>query len=94
MVGLDVFVSVAVSTITLVERKLMPYIQSGDVKLHYRDSGEGYPLLFGHGFFMDSEMFAPQLRALNPTHRVLAWDAREHGDTEAPDTVHLLGSSG
>ncbi|MDV6278067.1 alpha/beta hydrolase [Rhodococcus erythropolis] len=64
----------------------MPYIQSGDVKLHYRDSGEGYPLLFGHGFFMDSEMFEPQLRAFTPTHRVLAWDAREHGDTEAPDT--------
>ena len=50
--------------------------------LYYEDTGgEGLPLVLGHGFLMDLEMFAPQVHALRGKHRVITWDQRGHGRT-------------
>ena len=60
----------------------MPNVRTPDADIYYTDSGgEGPVLLLGHGFFMDSSMFAPQIDALAGNVRVVAWDSRRHGRT-------------
>lgn len=50
--------------------------------LYYEDTGgNGIPIVLGHGFLMDHEMFVPQVRALRGKHRVITWDQRGHGRT-------------
>ena len=50
----------------------------------FSDSGGAGPvLLLGHGFLMDRDMFAPQVRDLAGEFRVVTWDGRGHGGTPA-----------
>lgn len=57
----------------------------GATRIHYLDSGgSGIPVVFGHGFFMDSTMFEGQVAALGERFRCLAIDARGHGQTQSP----------
>lgn len=61
---------------------LVPFARAIDAEIHYEDSGgRGPVVLLGHEFFMDRTMFAPQVEALSPEFRIVAWDARGHGDT-------------
>jgi 3-oxoadipate enol-lactonase len=60
----------------------MPVANVRGQRLHYEDSGGGgVPLVLCHGFLMDSEMFAPQVKTLAHRHRVITWDQRGHGKT-------------
>ncbi|MTE11519.1 alpha/beta fold hydrolase [Nocardia aurantiaca] len=53
------------------------------IKIHYLDTEtDGPALMLGHGFFMDAEMWLPQLEELADHYRVIAVDARGHGRTE------------
>ncbi len=62
----------------------MPVAAVRGQHLHYVDTGgEGVPLVLGHGFLMDADMFEPQLTALGDRHRVIAWDQRGHGRTRS-----------
>src|SRR5215831_16339805 len=62
----------------------MPFAELRGQRIHYEDSGgAGMPVVLGHGFLMDGDMFLPQVRALAPRYRVITWDARGHGRTEA-----------
>ena len=65
----------------------MPYADVNGQRVHFVDSGgPGTPLVLGHGFLMDHEMFAPQVAALGDRFRVITWDARGHGETvTSPD---------
>ena len=65
----------------------MPHATLNGQRLYYEDSGgQGDAIVFSHGLLMDHEMFAPQVEALRSTHRVITWDERCHGKTEAtPD---------
>jgi 3-oxoadipate enol-lactonase len=61
----------------------MPYAEVNGQRLRFDDSGgQGQPVILSHGFLMDREMFAPQLSALAPEFRVIAWDERGFGETE------------
>ncbi len=52
-------------------------------RIAYDDTGgDGPPVVLAHGFLMDRSMFAPQVAALAPDHRVITWDERGFGDTE------------
>ena len=51
-------------------------------RIAFRDVGHGPPLMLGHGFWLDSELFAEQAALLADRYRVITWDARGHGDTE------------
>src|SRR5260370_15504492 len=64
----------------------MPLSKINGQWIHYEDTG-GYllPLVLAHGLLMDQEMFAPQVEALSSRFRVIAWDARCHGETESTD---------
>ncbi len=62
----------------------MPVAEVRGQRLHYEDTGgAGLPLVLSHGFLMDSDMFAPQVAELGRRHRVITWDQRGHGRTEA-----------
>ncbi len=60
----------------------MPHARINGQELYYEDSsGPGLPVILGHGFLMDHEMFAPQLAALAPEFRIITWDERGFGLT-------------
>jgi pimeloyl-ACP methyl ester carboxylesterase len=46
-------------------------------------AGEGPPVVFSHGTLMDRRMFAPQLEALAPEYRCLAYSSRARTDRYA-----------
>lgn len=61
----------------------MPHASVNGQRIYYEDTGGGgLPLVLAHGLLMDHEMFAPQVEALAPRHRVVTWDERGHGLTE------------
>ncbi|WP_067686064.1 alpha/beta fold hydrolase [Nocardia jejuensis] len=65
----------------------MPFIARGGAKIHYTDSGGSGPaIVLGHSIFMDNEMFEPQKAELSRDHRVIAIDARGHGESEDDGT--------
>ncbi len=52
-------------------------------QIYFEDTGgDGPPVILGHGFLMDHEMFAPQVEALKGSYRVITWDERGFGQTE------------
>ena len=75
----------------------MPYVSQADsVRVFYTDTdGAGPVVIFGHGFYMDSSMFAPQVEYLVARgFRVLCWDARGHGETKStPDQTFTYWDS-
>lgn len=61
-------------------------VDIGDgVKLHYRETGSGRPVLFVHGVWGSARFFAPQLDWFGERYRAIAFDLRGHGlSTMAP----------
>jgi len=60
----------------------MPHATLNGQKIWYEDTGgSGPPVLWSHGFLMDREMFAPNIEALSPRYRSIAWDQRGFGKT-------------
>jgi 3-oxoadipate enol-lactonase len=54
------------------------------VTISYSDTGgAGEPVVFSHGYLMDSAMFDPQVAALAPEYRVITWDQRGFGGSRA-----------
>ncbi len=54
-------------------------------EISYADTGGAGPVVvLSHGILMDQSMFEPQVQALAPEFRVITWDQRGHGGTQAP----------
>lgn len=65
----------------------MPIAEVNGQRLYYEDTGgPGPAVIFSHGLFMDHEMFAPQVEALEFRYRCITWDERGHAGT-ASDTL-------
>lgn len=47
-----------------------------DIKLNYREQGDGYPLILLHGNGEDSSCFRHQLEYFSKEYRVIAIDTR------------------
>ena len=52
-------------------------------KLTYVDIGEGKPVVLGHSYLWDADMWAPQIAALSQKYRVIAPDLWGHGESGA-----------
>jgi len=64
-----------------------------DFSIAYSDSGQGFPLLFVHGYPLNRRMWEPQLQGLADIAHVLAPDLRGHGESEVvpgPYSVDLF----
>lgn len=58
----------------------MPFIDSGSVKLHYEENGDGPPVVFCHGLGGHCEREIPWTRILSDRgYRVVVYSARGHG---------------
>jgi pimeloyl-ACP methyl ester carboxylesterase len=56
----------------------------GDPELFVDAAGDGPAVLLGHGLGGSARNWRPQLRALRPAYRAVAWDARGHARSQAP----------
>lgn len=63
----------------------MAYADANGQRIFYTDQGDGPPVLFCHGFFMDHEMWAPQVEAFADRYRCITWDERGWGQSAAGD---------
>ena len=73
----------------------MPFAQLADVRLHYRIDGDAAspPLLLSNSLGTSLEMWEPQMPTLASRFRVVRYDSRGHGRSEAPHgpyTIDLL----
>jgi pimeloyl-ACP methyl ester carboxylesterase len=55
------------------------------IEIDYEVSGQGRPVLLGHGYSATGRMWAGQHKALGDRYRVISWDMRGHGQTVTPD---------
>ncbi len=62
----------------------MPGVTVNGVRLHYDEAGAGPPLLLIHAFPVGRRMWEPQMPALSARHRVIAYDVRGFGLSDAP----------
>lgn len=51
----------------------------------YREAGTGFPVVLLHGIGSQSGSWVPQLEALAPRFRVIAWDAPGYGESDPLD---------
>jgi pimeloyl-ACP methyl ester carboxylesterase len=65
----------------------MPRVKVNDVRIAYRLEGneEAPVLVFSHALATSHEMWRYQILEFARDHRVLAYDMRGHGDSDAPD---------
>ena len=62
----------------------MPRAHVNGVSLYYEVAGDGPPLVLVHGFACGIRSWDPQVRALSRRCRVVTYDVRGHGISEAP----------
>lgn len=66
-------------------------IETNGVRLRYvRAGGPGQSLVVAHGFYDNAACRLPLLRELASTYDVVAYDARGHGQSAAPDTGYTV----
>ena len=53
--------------------------------IHYETHGRGPAVLLTHGFGLTARMWAGQIEALAPANRLILWDLRGHGRSDAPE---------
>jgi pimeloyl-ACP methyl ester carboxylesterase len=67
----------------------VPTATNGTVRLHWDEQGTGTPVLLIMGHLFPSVMWWPVLPALTTQHRVVWFDNRGTGDSDATDTATL-----
>jgi 3-oxoadipate enol-lactonase len=64
----------------------MPMLRVNGTELYYEDTGgRGSAILFSHGLFWDTSLFAPQIAALKSRYRCIAYDHRGQGRSAESD---------
>lgn len=59
----------------------MPTLDLQGRKLHYLDEGQGFPIIFGHSYLWDAEMWRPQIDKFKNNYRCIAPDLWGHGES-------------
>ena len=57
----------------------MPAIEHQGLSIHYEEAGQGPPIVLGHSFLCDGQMWREQVPELARSHRVVNIDLRGHG---------------
>ncbi len=64
----------------------MPYLTINELDHYYEETGEGPPIVFVHGAFVDSRMWDPQWKHFANRYSVIRYDLRGHGRTGASES--------
>jgi len=59
----------------------MPKLKTNDIMTYYEIHGEGYPLVFIHGGWVDHKMWKPQVEHFLKNYKVITYDVRGYGNT-------------
>jgi pimeloyl-ACP methyl ester carboxylesterase len=62
----------------------MPFATNGTVKISWQEQGSGTPVLLVMGHAFSSDMWYPVIPELTKSHRVVWFDNRGTGDSDAP----------
>lgn len=62
----------------------MPEVTANGLKIHYRDVGEGFPIVFLHGFTASARNWALTVPSLRDRFRCVSIDHPGHGQSEKP----------
>ncbi len=65
----------------------MPTVKVNGIELYYEVHGQGFPVVFLHGFTATVRMWQPQVPALSQKYRFVIYDSRGHGRSESPLTL-------
>src|SRR5256885_9534267 len=65
----------------------MPILDRGDARISYDVKGDGPTVLLSHGYSATSKMWNGQVGPLSERYRVITWDMRGHGQSEAGDDL-------
>lgn len=63
---------------------MSPLRNLNGVELWIEDGGSGPAVVLTHGYSATGDMWAPQRRVLETSHRLITWDLRGHGRSESP----------
>ena len=55
------------------------------IEIDYEDTGRGRAILLTHAYSATRRMWTGQHVAFGDRYRVISWDSRGHGQTDAPD---------
>jgi pimeloyl-ACP methyl ester carboxylesterase len=59
-------------------------VASDGARIFYEAAGDGPPLIVSNPTFSSHELWREQFEALSPRYRVICWDYRGHGRSDAP----------
>ena len=62
----------------------MPIARVNGIEIAYETYGDGYPLVLAHGYAASKEMWDAQIGPFMERYRVVVYDVRGHGESEAP----------
>ncbi len=65
----------------------MPKREANGLSHYYEQAGEGAPLVFIHGAFVDLEIWEPQWHYFSSQYRLIRYDLRGHGKTGSSKLV-------
>jgi pimeloyl-ACP methyl ester carboxylesterase len=68
----------------------MPFAEADNLRVHYIERGDGEPVVLIHGNWGTSSWWEPVLERLPSGYRVIAYDLRGRGKTEAPDNDYTM----
>ena len=68
----------------------MPYVPTRDIITYYEEAGRGEPLVLIRGLGSDLQAWALQVPALAKHFRVITYDNRGAGRTNAPDKPYSI----
>src|SRR5277367_3811258 len=68
----------------------MGFFNARGLRLHYRDTGTGLPLLLLHAFPLSSAMFEPQVAALSSQVRLILLDHRGFGGSSVGEGASTM----
>ena len=57
---------------------------TGDIDLHYEETGRGFPLIWCHEFGGDYRSWEPQVRYFGRRYRVITWNYRGYPPSDVP----------